>query len=182
MTPIKPYGFGGSPTLLRERSLPVSRWVWVDLVRIVQVRANDSQEVFMEQEAIYIGIDVSKARVDVAVRSTGDTWEVSHDEAGVYELVSRLKALAPVMVLLEASGGIELSLVAALAAEAVPVVVVNPRQVRDFAKATGKLAKPTQSLMLGEPGGRHLGQHLHLLYSIHPLIRPTPWGTGMDVF
>ena len=95
----------------------------------------------MEQEATYVGIDVSKARVDVAVRPTGDTWEVSHDESGVHQLVSRLKALAPVMVLLEASGGIELSFVAALAAEAVPVVVVNPRQVRDFAKATGKLAK-----------------------------------------
>ena len=71
-----------------------------------------------------------------------DRWRVSHDEAGIRQLVSRLKTLEPVMVLLEASGGLELPLVAALAAEAVPVVVVNPRQVRDFAKATGKLAKP----------------------------------------
>ena len=74
-----------------------------------------------------------------------DRWEVSHDEAGVRQLVSQLKTLEPVMVLLEASGGLELPLVAALATEELPVVVVNPRQVRDFARATGKLAK-TDSL------------------------------------
>ena len=95
----------------------------------------------MEQEATYVGVDVSKAQLDVAVRPSGARWDVSRDEAGIRQLVSRLKALEPVMVLLEASGGLELSLVAALAAKAVSVVVVNPRQVRDFAKATGKLAK-----------------------------------------
>ena len=95
----------------------------------------------MEQEAIYVGIDVAKAQLDVAVRPTDDRWEVSHDDAGVRQLVSRLKAIEPVMVLLEASGGLELPLVAALAAHSVQVVVVNPRQVRDFARATGKLAK-----------------------------------------
>ena len=93
----------------------------------------------MEQESTYVGIDVAKAQVDVAVRPTDDRWEAPRDEAGVRELVSRLKAIEPVMVLMEASGGLELPLVAALAAEAVPVVVVNPRQVRDFARATGKL-------------------------------------------
>lgn len=95
----------------------------------------------MEQEATYVGIDVAKAQVDVAVRPTDDRWEVPNTEAGNRQLVSRLKTLEPVMVLLEASGGFELPLVAALAAEELPVVVVNPRQVRDFAKATGKLAK-----------------------------------------
>ena len=95
----------------------------------------------MEQEAIYVGIDVAKAQVDVAVRPTDDRWESPNNDAGIRQLLSRLKALEPVMVLLEASGGLELPLVAALAAEAVPVVVVNPRQVRDFARATGKLAK-----------------------------------------
>ena len=99
----------------------------------------------MEQEATYVGIDVAKAQVDVAVRPTDERWEVSHDDAGIRQLISKLKTLEPVMVLLEASGGLELPLVAALAAEAVPVVVVNPRQVRDFARATGKLAK-TDSL------------------------------------
>ena len=95
----------------------------------------------MEQEATYVGIDVAKAQVDVAVRPTDDRWEVPHDQNGIRKLVSRLKVLDPAMVLLEASGGLELPLVAALAAEAVPVVVVNPRQVRDFARATGKLGQ-----------------------------------------
>ena len=105
----------------------------------------------MDQEGIYVGIDVAKAQVDVAVRPTDDSWEVSYDDAGVRQLVSRLKALEPVMVLLEASGGLELPLVAALATEELPVVVVNPRQVRDFARATGKLAK-TDSLDAGGSG------------------------------
>ena len=95
----------------------------------------------MEQESTYVGIDVAKAPVDVAVRPTGQRWRVSHDEAGIRQLVARLKTLEPVMVLLETSGGLELPLVAALAAAALPVVVINPRQVRDFARATGTLAK-----------------------------------------
>ena len=95
----------------------------------------------MEQESTYVGIDVSKAQVDVAVRPTGQRWVVSYDETGVGEVVSQTKGLGPALVLLEASGGLELPLVAALAAAALPVVVVNPRQVRDFAKATGTLAK-----------------------------------------
>ena len=95
----------------------------------------------MGQEGIYVGIDVAKAKVDVAVRPTGERWEVPRDEAGIPQLVSEMKTLGPSLVLLEATGGLELPLVAALAAEALPVVVVNPRQVRDFARATGKLAK-----------------------------------------
>ena len=95
----------------------------------------------MEQESIFVGIDVAKAQLDVAVRPADDRWEISHDDAGIGQLVSQLKSLGPAMVLVEASGGLELPLVAALASEELPVVVVNPRQVRDFARATGKLAK-----------------------------------------
>ena len=95
----------------------------------------------MEQEAIFVGVDVAKARVDVAVRPTMDGWMVSNDDAGIRQLVSTLKTLGPAMVVMEASGGLELPLVAALAVEELPMVVVNPRQVRDFARATGKLAK-----------------------------------------
>ena len=95
----------------------------------------------MKREAIYAGIDVAKAQLDVAVRPTDGRWGFCHDPAGIRELVSRLKVLEPVMVVLEATGGLEVPLVTALATEAVPVVVVNPRQVRDFARATGKLAK-----------------------------------------
>ena len=95
----------------------------------------------MEPEPRYVGIDVAKARLDVAVRPTGEGWTSPYDEAAVQGLVSQLEQLEPVMVLLEVSGGLEVPLVAALAAASLPVVVINPRQVRDFAKATGKLAK-----------------------------------------
>ena len=95
----------------------------------------------MAGEPRFVGIDVSKAQVDVAVRPAGQRWVVSYDETGVEELVSHLVELDPALVLLEATGGLEVPLVAALSAGALPVVVVNPRQVRDFARATGTLAK-----------------------------------------
>ncbi len=89
----------------------------------------------------YIGIDVAKARLDVAVRPSGDRWHVGNDADGVAALVTRLHDLQPTLVVLEATGGYERPLTAALAGAGLPVAVVNPRQVRDFAKATGKLAK-----------------------------------------
>ena len=95
----------------------------------------------MKQEEIYVGIDVAKAHVDVAIRPGGDIWSIDYDEPAVSDLVFRLLAVEPTAVLLEATGGLEVPLVSALAAAALPVVVVNPRQVRDFARATGKLAK-----------------------------------------
>ena len=95
----------------------------------------------MSQEPVYIGIDVSKDQVDVAVRPTGRSWSVQYDGTGVDELVANLNRLDPAVVITESTGGLELPLVAALAAASLPVVVVNPRQVRDFAKSTGQLAK-----------------------------------------
>ena len=95
----------------------------------------------MKEEPSYVGIDVAKARVDVAVRPSGDVWSIDYDDTGIEGLVVRLQTLAPAAVVLEATGGLEVPLVSALAAAALPVAVVNPRQVRDFAKATGRLAK-----------------------------------------
>ena len=95
----------------------------------------------MQQEPTYVGIDVAKDMLDVALRPAGERWRVEHDAAGLEQLVARLQALAPALIVLEATGGLELELVAALAAAALPVVVVNPRQTRDFARATGTLAK-----------------------------------------
>ena len=95
----------------------------------------------MKEELSYVGIDVAKARVDVAVRPSGDIWSEDYDEAGIEGLVVRLQTLGPAAVVLEATGGLEVPLASALAAAALPVAVVNPRQVRDFAKATGRLAK-----------------------------------------
>jgi transposase len=94
-----------------------------------------------EYHPMFIGIDVAKAHLDVAVRSGPDAWQVKNEEAGIASLVARLQELAPELIVCEATGGYESALVAALAAAQLPIVVVNPRQVRDFAKAVGRLAK-----------------------------------------
>jgi len=88
---------------------------------------------------VYVGIDVSKARLDVAVRPEGSVWSVSNDEAGIAELLERLREVKPTLVVAEATGGFEVAVVAELAT-AMTVAIVNPRQVRDFAKSTGQLA------------------------------------------
>jgi len=88
-----------------------------------------------------IGIDVAKAELVVGSRPDGQRWTVANDERGVRSLVDRLREETPELIVLEATGGYELLCVGALAAAALPVVVVNPRQVRDFARATGQLAK-----------------------------------------
>lgn len=98
-------------------------------------------EDIMPQEGYFVGIDVSSVRLDVAYHGQEELCEVSNDEPGIARLVERLSGQAIALVVLEASGGHEAALVAALALADLPVVVVNPRQVRDFAKATGKLAK-----------------------------------------
>ena len=91
---------------------------------------------------LFVGIDVSKEQLDVAVRgSVTRSWSVKYNDAGVEALVSALRELTPALVVLEATGGQETNVVAALATAAMPLAVVNPRQVRDFAKATGELAK-----------------------------------------
>jgi len=93
---------------------------------------------------LYIGIDVSKAKLDMAVRPRGEPWQSANDPDGIASLVSRLQALQPALIVVEASGGLEQPLVAAVQVAQLPVAVVNPRQARDFAKATGRLAKTDQ--------------------------------------
>lgn len=90
---------------------------------------------------LYVGIDVAKDHLDVALRPEGAGWRAANDAAGVAALVARLDALTPALVVLEATGGYERPLAAALAGAGLPVAVVNPRQTRDFARATGQLAK-----------------------------------------
>ena len=92
-------------------------------------------------ENITVGIDVSKHRLDVAVRPSGEFFAVDRSAAGLEQLVARLKALSPQVVALEATGGFETIAAAALAAAQLPVVVVNPAQIRAFAKALGQRAK-----------------------------------------
>ena len=95
----------------------------------------------MNQFPLFVGIDVSKDCLDVAVRPTGEAWQVSHDSRGISDLVERLGELAPQLVVLEATGGMEMALAGELAASQLAIAVVNPRHVRDFARAAGKLAK-----------------------------------------
>ncbi len=97
----------------------------------------------MKSLPVFAGIDVSKDRLDLALRP-GDPRTVPYDDAGIQLLVEHLQAVAPAVIVLEATGGLELPLVAALAAAELPVVIANPRQIRDFAKAAGQLAKTDQ--------------------------------------
>jgi len=92
-------------------------------------------------EPTIIGIDVSKDRLDVHVRPSGETFAVTRNAAGLDQLVERLRALTPQLVALEATGGFEVIAAAALAAAKLPVIVVNPAQIRAFAKALGQRAK-----------------------------------------
>lgn len=90
----------------------------------------------------FIGIDVAKRELEVAERPSGARWAVSNDAVGIAELIERLRAAGLcASIVVEATGGYEMPLVAALTAASLPVAVVNPRQVRDFARAVGKLAK-----------------------------------------
>src|SRR4051794_21224634 len=96
----------------------------------------------MDTTPTFVGVDVSKAHLDSAIRPGGKAVARDpNDPAGIAALVSRLEPLAPTLVVVEATGGLELPLVAALQVAGIPVAAVNPRQARDFAKASGRLAK-----------------------------------------
>jgi transposase len=110
---------------------------------------------------IFVGIDVAQAHLDIAVRPTGEPWRAPHDEAGLAALVARLAGLAPTLVVLAATGGREVGLVAALVAAGVPVAVVAPRQVRRFAQAVGQLATTA-------------ARDAQLLARVADVVRPTP--------
>jgi transposase len=92
-------------------------------------------------DAIFVGIDVSKDRLDVHVRPSGEAFVVARDGKGLEELVERLRCLAPALVAVEATGGFETIVAAAVAGAGLPLAVVNPAQVRHFAQAVGKRAK-----------------------------------------
>lgn len=113
----------------------------------------------------FVGIDVAKAQLDIALRPLGERWAVTNDDTGITALVRRLQEIGPQLIVLEATGGYQRAVVAALATAGLPVVVVNPRQARDFAKATGQLAK-TDAL-----DARALA---HFAEAIRPAPRPLP--------
>jgi len=112
-----------------------------------------------------IGIDVSGATLDVAMHPTGQTWQYPNDLAGVTALAQHLQTYRPARVVLEGTGGLELLAVGVLAAADLPVVIENPRKVRHFAKATGRLAKTD----------RIDAQVLaHYAATVQPPVRPLP--------
>jgi len=125
-----------------------------------------------DEEERSIGIDISQASLDVAVVPSGAQWQVESSDAAIDALVKRLAELQPTRIVLEATGGYELPLVAALASATLPVVVVNPRQVREFARATGRLAK-TDALdaqVLAQFGA-----------AVRPPLRPLPDAATREV-
>ncbi len=100
-----------------------------------------TKEEAMQTPSVWVGIDISKAQLDMAVEPGGDSLTVPYDGPGLATLITRLSRLAPSRIVVEATGGLERALLRVLVEAALPVVAVNPRQVRDFAKATGQLAK-----------------------------------------
>jgi transposase len=116
-------------------------------------------------EIITVGIDVSKDRLDVAVRPSGEAFAVERNAAGLELLAARLREFSPQIVALEATGGFETVAAAALAAAQLPVVVVNPAQVRAFAKAIGQRAKtdPIDAAVIA-----------HFAAATTPEVRPLP--------
>ena len=123
------------------------------------------EEGTLEVAPIFVGVDVSKERLDVAMRPSGQSESVSNDKAGIEALIQRLGEIQPALIVLEATGGVERPLTRALTSAELPVVVVNPRQVRDFAKATGQLAKTDSidAVVLARFGE-----------AVRPALRPLP--------
>lgn len=89
----------------------------------------------------FVGIDVSKDTLDLHIAPSGKSLHVTHDDAGISQVVESLRAVRPALIVLEATGGLEVRLASELAGAGLSVAVINPRQARDFAKATGQLAK-----------------------------------------
>src|SRR5688572_1506313 len=116
-----------------------------------------------ETDPMFIGIDVAKDRLDVHLRPAGEAFTVARDSEGIEALAARLLDLKPVLIVLEATGGFETVVAAGLAAAGLPLAVVNPRQIRDFARATGRLAKtdPLDGAVIA-----------HFAEAVRPPVRP----------
>jgi len=126
----------------------------------------------MEVSLIFVGIDVSKAQLDIEIRPSGEKESFANDKVGIKALVKRLAKIEPTLIVLEATGGYERQVARALVSADLPVVVVNPRQVRDFAKATGQLAK-TDSI--------DAAVLAHFAEVIRPELRPLPDAVTLEL-
>ena len=119
----------------------------------------------MEADERYIGVDVAASELVVGVLPTGEVWQVANDPGGISELKDRVVELSPVLIVLEASGGYEAEVAGELTDAGMPVVVINPRQTREFARSTGRLAKTDtiDALALARFG-----------QAVKPEVRPLP--------
>src|SRR5207245_8733978 len=124
----------------------VDRGTTPHVARLGQDEGTPGAEVEMSEPAVFVGIDVAKATLDVAVRPSGARWVSANDEAGIQALLGQVRALGPTLVVLEATGGYEHAVAATLATAGVPVVIANPRQIRAFARATGRSEEHTSEL------------------------------------
>jgi transposase len=123
-------------------------------------------------EQIFVGIDVAKDRLDIHARPSGESFTLAREGKGLAELVDRLKQIAPALIVLEATGGFEVTVAAAVGAAGLPLAVVNPRQIRDFARATGKLAK-TDAL--------DAASIAHFAQAVHPEARALPSAQAQEL-
>jgi transposase len=119
----------------------------------------------MPSSPLFVGIDVAKATLDIVLRPSEQLWQIIYDDAQIEALVTQLSELSPTLIVVEATGGLERILVAALVAAKLPVVVINPRLARDFAKAIGRLAKTDR---IDAQVLAHYGE------AIRPSLRPLP--------
>jgi len=130
------------------------------------VSARSGRQAFLMRDVpCLVGMDVAQAQRDIALQPSGERWAVPNDPSGVTTLVDRLQARPPTLMVLAATGGLERRATSALATAGLPVVVVNPRQARDGARATGQLAT-TEALE-----ARALA---HCADGIRPTPRPRP--------
>jgi transposase len=133
----------GAPCPVCDRKISNSGWGQEPGFCKVEARRSllEPEEVEVNTEPVFVGIDVSKAHLDVAFSHEQEVQRLANDEAGIESLVGPLQPRQPTLVVMEATGGFEVPAAAALAAAGVPVVIANPRQTRDFAKSTGQLSK-----------------------------------------
>jgi len=126
----------------------------------------------MSETGCFVGIDVAKDRLEIAVRPSGLRWECANTEAEIMAAVERIQALEPTLVVLEATGGLEVPVAVALTSRNVPMAVANPRQARDFAKAAGILAKTDR-----------VDAHVlaHFGEAVRPTARPLPDALQRDL-
>lgn len=136
--------------------------VRIPLVRAMRKRKESDMNTSPE---IFVGIDVSKHQLDVAVRPSGERWSTPNAPETFEAFIQRVKALSPTLIVLEATGGLEATVVAELTQAGLAVAVVNPKRVREFARASGQFAKTDQ-----------LDAHVlaHFAEAIRPPVRPLP--------